>query len=230
MEGVRFVTGAHVRSRIDVSAATLRNWADAGLVRFIVAPATKVRRYAFDDVAARCGHTEAAQAPKERCRVIYARVSSAHQRADLRRQVEDLQSRFPTHEVIQDVGSGLNFKRRGFQALLERVYAGDVEEVVVAHADRLCRFGRELVEFVFDKSGTRLVVCDLRRRASSTAELADDLLSVATVFVARENGLRSASKRRMRKRRREESEGGGGVEERDHAGAEDSGLPNEDTA
>ena len=188
MSDVRFVTGAHIRRHFDVSSSTLRNWATGRHVRCIVAEGTGARRYAFEDVAARCGHTEEEKAPTERRRLIYARVSSSHQRRDLERQVDDLRRRFPTHEVIQDIGSGLNFKRRGFQALLERVHAGDVEEVVVAHADRLCRFGRELVEFVFDKASTRLVVCDVGRRSNSTAELADDLLSVATVFVARENG------------------------------------------
>ena len=223
--GVEFLTGKHVRARFDVSSSTLRNWAGSGRIRFIVAPDTGTRRYALADVAAMCGQTP--QETPTRDRIIYARVSSAHQRDDLKRQVEALTARYPHHEVIQDIGSGLNFKRRGFQALLERVYRGRVDEVVVAHNDRLCRFGRELVDFIFGKTGTKLVVCDVSRRSDPTAELADDLLSIATVFVAKENGRRSADNR---KRRREEAEGRSGGKGTIVEDAEDSCIPDTETA
>ena len=75
--------------------------------------------------------------------IIYARVSSSHQKAagDLQRQIDDLKAVYPEHEIISDVGSGLNFKRIGFKTLLERVHKGTVSEVVVRHKDRLCRYG-----------------------------------------------------------------------------------------
>ena len=133
--------------------------------------------------------------------VIYARVSSSHQKeaGDLQRQVEDLQTSYPGHDIIRDVGSGLNFKRPGLQALLERVHSGTVSEVVVRHKDRLCRYGLELLEWIFKKAGTKLVVLSHEQEASSTKELADDLLAITTVFVARHNGQRSAENRRKRK-------------------------------
>jgi predicted site-specific integrase-resolvase len=60
---------------------------------------------------------------------IYARVSSSKQRADLDRQVEDLQKAFPGHLVVKDIASGVNFKRKGLQTILEQVILGVVEEV-----------------------------------------------------------------------------------------------------
>ena len=84
------------------------------------------------------------------------------------------------------------------QALLEQVYSGTVSEVVVRHKDRLCRYGLELVEFLLQKSGTRLVV-QSGEPVSCTQELADDLLAITTVFVARHNGQRSAENRRRRR-------------------------------
>ena len=127
-------------------------------------------------------------------------VSSQQQRAagDLHRQLDDLKCRYPTYDVITDVGSGLNFRRPGLQRLLERVHSGMVTEVVVRHKDRLCRYGLELVEFLLQKSGTRLVV-QSGEPVSCTQELADDLLAITTVFVARHNGQRSAENRRRRK-------------------------------
>jgi len=133
--------------------------------------------------------------------VIYARVSSSHQKeaGDLQRQVEDLQESYPEHNVIKDIGSGLNFKRPGLQALLEQVYSGTVSEVVVRHKDRLCQYGLEILEFIFKKAGTKLVVLS-NEQETSTKELADDLLAITTVFVARHNGQRSAENRRRRKK------------------------------
>jgi predicted site-specific integrase-resolvase len=124
----------------------------------------------------------------EKAKLIYARVSSERQRPDLERQVAALQQRYPEHEVVCDVGSGLNWQRRGFKALLERAHAGLVGEVVVAHRDRLARFAFELVEWVLRKAGVQVVVLDLAEdqpgSRSDEQELAEDLLSIVTVFVA----------------------------------------------
>lgn len=126
-------------------------------------------------------------ATAEKESIVYARVSSAHQKADLARQIADLRREHPSHRLVSDVGSGLNFKRRGLLAVLERVLAGVVDEVVVMHRDRLARYGVELLEFVFKEAGTRLVVLGLdgTDESSETRELADDLLAITTVFVAR---------------------------------------------
>lgn len=202
-----FIRGSVIRKEYDISSGTLRRWADTGKVRALVSEVSGHRRYSLSDVRKALGdveHKDEKEAPP-RSRIVYARVSSEHQRADLVRQIDDLQREFPEHEVVSDVGSGLNFKRRGFAALLERVHGGSVEEVVVAHRDRLCRFAADLVEFIFKKAGTRLVVRDVCRDGEDgRGELADDLLSVATVFVARHNGRRSADHRRARKRARKE--------------------------
>jgi putative resolvase len=147
------------------------------------------------------GDNQQTKQTTKKVKVCYARVSSEHQRGDLERQIADLQRHFPDHEIISDIGSGLNWKRRGFTALLERIYSGGVEEVVVTRKDRLCRFGSELVEWIFAKSGTQLMVLgsDVSADSSEVSELAEDLLSITTVFVARHNGLRSAANRKRRR-------------------------------
>ena len=147
---------------------------------------------------------------RARAKVCYARVSSAHQRPDLQRQIEYLQAQKPGYEIISDVGSGLNWNRRGYRALLERVHAGDIEEVVVTFKDRMCRFGFELVEWIFRKADTRIVVLSQSAPAESAAEqqheLAEDLLAVTNFFVARNNGRRAAQFRRERKERERATE------------------------
>ena len=206
-----FVTAKTIRTaHVDVSSRTLRRWAGDGRVRSRRST-TGRWRYALSDVLTLAGVSASGEsttpsskeAETGRGRVLYARVSSVHQRGDLARQSDALRTAFPAHEaLVEDVGSGLNFRRRGFRALLERVRAGSIREVVVAHRDRLCRFGFDFVEDVFRAAGARVVVHNTGD-ASPESELADDLLAVATVFVARQNGLRSGRNRRTRKRRRE---------------------------
>lgn len=133
---------------------------------------------------------------------IYARVSSNHQKQDLERQVNELTQAYPDHEVITDIGSGINFKRKGLETILEHVLKEMVQEVVVAYKDRLCRFGYDLIDFIFRKTNTTLLVHskrdDIQEFKDDQKELAEDLLAITTVFVARNNGRRSAINKKRR--------------------------------
>ena len=105
------------------------------------------------------------------------------------RQVAFMRERYPDAEIVSDVGSGLNFKRRGLLAILERLHQGDKLRVVVAYRDRLARFGTELIETLLERNGGELVVLN-QRDLSPEEELTTDLLAILTVFGARVNGLR----------------------------------------
>lgn len=205
-----FVTVRHVQQTYQISRSALRSWAEAGKVRVLRPAGTGKRLYHLGDVERHLGiSTEQQQKEKERFSACYARVSSAKQHADLERQCAYLQQHYPEHRLYRDTGSGLNFKRPQFLSLLEQVHAGLVREIVVADKDRLCRFGWELVEWLLDKAGTRLVVHRPPDWASGGTdsdnadvnhELSDDIISVITFFTARHYGQRSA---RNRKRRRD---------------------------
>ncbi len=78
--------------------------------------------------------------------VCYCLLSSSKQRNDLARQVAYLHGLFPEAEVVKDIGSGLNYKRKGLRTILERIVRGDKLTIVVACRDRLTRFGFELIE------------------------------------------------------------------------------------
>jgi putative resolvase len=81
--------------------------------------------------------------------VAYARVSSHDQKEDLERQKQVLESYCAaqgwTFELVADLGSGMNYRKRGLQKLLNQIIAGDVGRIVLNHKDRLLRFGAELV-------------------------------------------------------------------------------------
>ncbi len=100
-----------------------------------------------------------------------------------------MRERYPDAEIVSDVGSGLNFKRKGLLSILERVHSGDKLRVVVAYRDRLARFGTELIETLFKRNGGEIVVLN-QRDLSPEEEITTDLIAILTVFGARVNGLR----------------------------------------
>lgn len=170
-----------------VSACTLRRWADAGKIEFRWSPGgTRLYRLPDDGDGLPGGQQPE---PCQKAKVVYARVSSAKQKDDLQRQVDYLVSRCPGHDVVTDVGSGINWKRKGLLSILDRADEGAVEEVVVASRDRLCRFAFELVEHVLRRRGVRVTVLDAGD-ASPEQELSDDLLSIVQIFCCRRNGKR----------------------------------------
>ncbi|MCE2413740.1 recombinase family protein, partial [Candidatus Poribacteria bacterium] len=90
----------------------------------------------------------------------YCRVSGKGQAEALASQVACVQKQYPEAEIIRDFGSGINFKRKGLISLLERVLRGDKLRVVVAHRDRLARFGSEVIQFLVEQNGGEVVVLD----------------------------------------------------------------------
>jgi predicted site-specific integrase-resolvase len=181
-EKMPFVPNRIACKVLGVHHSSLQKWAEEGAIKFIRTPSGH-RRYDVEDFL-RSKNSD------QRRKVCYCRVSSRKQSDDLGRQVEFLRTRYPKHEIIEDIGSGLNFKRKGFIALLESVCGGNVEEIVVAHRDRLCRFGFELVQWLAERNNCKLVVLDADEKKSLHQELVEDLLSIITVFGCRINGLR----------------------------------------
>ena len=122
--------------------------------------------------------------------IIYARVSSRHQKDDLERQVNKLHNEYPAYEIVKDIGSGINFKRFGFLKLIERAINRDFDELVVAHKDRFCRFAFDFFKWFFNQYGITVVVLNETHQQSTEQELAEDLLSIIHVFSCRQNGRR----------------------------------------
>lgn len=125
--------------------------------------------------------------------ICYCRVSSYKQQDDLSRQESYLRERYPKAEFIRDIGSGLNYKRKGLRTLLERCMQGDKLQVVVTYKDRLCRFGFELIEFLIKINGGEILVLNSQNTSAET-ELTQDLLSILHIFSCRMHGRRSYTK------------------------------------
>jgi len=165
---------------IGVHSNTLRNWAKSGKIQHIITPSGQ-RKY---NVEAFLGQTI------ESVQICYCRVSSYKQRDDLERQVKFMQAKYPNAKIVKDIGSGLNYKRKGLKSILERAMRGDKLEIMVAHKDRLARFGFELIEWIVQQSGGKVVVLK-QTNLSPEQELTNDLLSILHVFSCRMHGLRN---------------------------------------
>ncbi|EQD74202.1 Resolvase domain protein, partial [mine drainage metagenome] len=127
--------------------------------------------------------------------LLYARVSSHDQKADLARQVALLESFSAAngwnYEVLQDLGSGLNYHKKGLRLLIKRICSNEVGRLVITNKDRLLRFGSELVFALCEHFGTEVVVINASEDAIFEEELVQDVLEIITVFSARLYGSRS---------------------------------------
>lgn len=168
--------------KFHVHEQTIRTWIEQGKLESFRTPSGQ-RRIVISNIQ------ETKEDNEQRYKAVYCRVSSQKQKDDLKRQIEFMQKNYQGYKVFQDVGSGINFKRRGLITLLDEALNGMVEEVVVFSRDRLCRFAFELFEWFFKRSGTKLTVIN-SSDDSPESELSEDVLSIIQVFCCRRNGKR----------------------------------------
>lgn len=220
-ESNRFVRPQEACAILKVDKSTLTRWADGQQVKFIRTKGGH-RRYLLSDLykisqPQALIPNEDSYGDSQKRRICYARVSTHSQRPDLQRQVDLFNGKYPDHEIISDVGSGLNFKRKGLVSILDAAINGDIQELIITHKDRLCRFGFELFERIIQNSNGQILVLD-QKDTSPTEELTDDILSIITVFSARVHGLRSHSiKKQLQDQLKGCSNGNGKQSENDSA-------------
>lgn len=126
--------------------------------------------------------------------ILYARVSTNSQKDDLQKQVDNLKqyacSKGYNFEIIQDIGSGINYKKQGLKELIKKINNKEISKVVILYKDRLVRFGFELIEYLCFLNDVELEIID-NTTISKEQELTDDLIQVITVFANRLYGARS---------------------------------------
>ena len=196
MSSTSLLRPGDVAKKLGVSCNTLRRWEREGKISTV---RTHGNHRRFDENAFFLSASIATSTePGERKRYAYCRVSSSKQKDDLERQIKSFQETHPEHEIISDIGSGLNFKRKGMLRMVDEIMRGHVQEVVVSHRDRLCRFAFELIEWICHKNGATLVVKDQEIR-SAEQELSEDLMAIVHVFSCRHHGMRRYTNKSHRK-------------------------------
>ena len=178
---------------LGVTPQTLRQWETTGHLVPVRKGAGGTRYYSASQLL---GH-QTDDLPT----VCYARVSSYDQKADLERQAALLETYCAAHGwsslVIRDLGSGMNYRKKGLHQLLEMILERKTQRVVLTHKDRLLRFGAELVFTLCELRGIEVVVIHQGEQPSFEEELAQDVLEIITVFSARLYGSRSRKHRKL---------------------------------
>ena len=128
---------------------------------------------------------------QNRRKICYCRVSSSKQKEDLKRQIEYMQQKYPTFELISDVGSGLNMNREGLKKIIDYAIKGEIEILVVAYKDRLARFGYDMIErLIIEYSNGEIKIENKSEENTPMEELTKDIVAIMNVYVAKMNGLR----------------------------------------
>ncbi|MGO1044930.1 IS607 family transposase, partial [Clostridioides difficile] len=132
--------------------------------------------------------------------VGYCRVSTPSQKDDLETQVENLKTYMYAKgyefEIIKDVGSGINYKKKGLQQLIDKINNREVSKIVILYKDRLVQFGFELIEYLCEINSVEIEIVDHSEK-SKEEELTDDLVQIITVFANRLYGSRSKKTKRL---------------------------------
>jgi putative resolvase len=182
---------------LGVSVQTLRRWDAEGR---LVPERTAGGHRRYDLAKLRPEWFHAVDTANRRT-IAYARVSSHDQKDDLERQKQVLElfcaRQGWTFEVIADLGSGMNYHKKGLKRLLDAIIGGKVGRLVITHKDRLLRFGAELVFAICEAKDVEVVILNQGEDTTFEEDLAKDVLEIITVFSARLYGSRSRKNQKL---------------------------------
>ena len=194
----KFFTIKEAAAFLGVSPQTVRRWERDGKLPPPQRTQGNQRRY---DISKLPPFKKSPTNFNERPTIAYARVLSHDQKDDLQRQEHVLELFCSSHgwtfEILSDMGSGLNYSKKGLRQLLQRIIDGSVGRLVITHKDRLLRFGSELVFAICEAKAVEVVIINQGEKPSFEEELASDVLEIITVFSARLYGSRSRKNKKL---------------------------------
>lgn len=190
------LTITEAAKRLGVTSKTLQRWDREGKLTPDSRSATNRRLYSESQIARFAGLAVKSEPTRI---VAYCRVSSAAQKPDLANQVRMLEEfavarGLANVEFISEIGGGLNFQRKKFLALMSDIGRHQIKTLVLAHRDRLTRFGFEWFEHYAKENGCELLVLN-QERLSPEQEMVQDLMTIVHCFSSRLYGLRNYKKK-----------------------------------
>ena len=192
-----YYTIGEFSKKVGLSISTLRNWDSNGKLKPAYVTSGGHRYYSEEQINRLIGLKLDKQ---ERITIGYARVSSHKQKDDLKRQVENLKmymiAKGYSFEIIEDIGSGINYNKKGLNELINKITNREVDKIVILYKDRLLRFGFELIESLCEKYGTKIEIIDNTEK-SEEQELVEDLVQIITVFSCKLQGKRANKAKKM---------------------------------
>lgn len=181
MMNYEYLTAKETKTILGCCTKTLQDWDKKGLIE-VRRTAGGRRRYNVKKYSEDNNIQELLMPPSCRINVIYCRVSSHDRKDDLERQAAFLRDKYPTYELIQDIGSGINFKRKGLQKIIQYSIENKLNEIVITYKDRLCRIGYDMIEFIIKKYSNGKITILHAQEESRHDEITKDLIEIITVY------------------------------------------------
>ena len=192
---MKYYTIHEVSEMLGVTPQTLRNWDRSNKLKPHHKSANGYRYYSEEDINTLIGvKVKTGQV------VGYCRVSSQKQKDDLQRQEDNMRTyllaKGVPFKIISDIGSGINYNRKGLQELIKGIADRSISKIVVLYKDRLTRFGFELIEYIASLYGCEIEVVDTTEKIEQQ-ELVEDLVQIITVFSCKLQGKRANKAKKM---------------------------------
>lgn len=200
MDRSKYVGGKQACKILGVHVQTLYNWEKKGLLDIVRSPGGKrfynVEKYLQENNIDASKNTNSNEVIETKEKICYIRVSTSGQKDDLKRQRDYMHQKYKRYTIVEDIGSGINFNRRGLRKIIDMAIDGKIDELVVAHRDRLTRFGFDLIEDLIKKysNGKIIIDDDKENKREPKDELVEDVLQILNVYTAKMNGLRKYKK------------------------------------
>jgi len=183
---------------LGVSVVTLRRWDRSGKLKPVFRTFGNHRRYNLSEI------TKIYNKDSIIKKVVgYLRVSTFDQKKDLKVQSEVIsnyiKNKYNDFEIIEDLGSGLNYNKRGLRKLIKMICDQRISVLVLTHKDRLLRFGSEIIINLCERFNVKVEIINSTEEETFEQALCNDVLSIITVFSAKLHGKRSHKNQKMLK-------------------------------
>lgn len=178
-----------VAKLLGVSVVTLRRWEKSGRLKSSTRTLGYHRRYSYQSIY------RLIYKKNELKTICYSRVSSHDQKNDLIRQNEKLldfakRQGYQHVESIMDLGSGLNYKKKGLNHLIHLIMNKEITRLILNHKERLLRFGSEILFKLCKLNHIDVIILEAKEK-DFNQELTENVIEIMTVFCAKLYGSRS---------------------------------------
>jgi predicted site-specific integrase-resolvase len=200
MNKIKYVNSKKAKEILGVHIQTLYNWEKKGKIDTIRTVGGhrmyNVQKYLASNMKVDEDELKIEDNEKK-YKLCYIRVSTNNQKDDLERQRKYMKDKYPTHLIIEDIGSGINFNRKGIRKIIKYAISGEIKELVIAYKDRLTRFGYELIEDLIKEYSNGEIIVDnkINKDKNVKEEMVEDVLQILNVYTAKMNGLRKYEKK-----------------------------------
>jgi predicted site-specific integrase-resolvase len=200
MEKEKYVSTRKAREILGVCVTTLHRWEREGKIETIRSVGKhrmyNVSKYVRENKNKINEEEQETINEKTKENIVYVRVSTLGQKDDLERQKKYMKQKYPKYRMIEDIGSGINFNRKGLRKIIKLAIEGKINKLVIAHKDRLTRFGYELIEdLIKEYSEGEIIIEDKKdKEKEPREEIVEDVLQILNVYTAKMNGLRKYEK------------------------------------